>query len=91
MTVKKVGTKTTIAVALALLAAGPVVAAWYHYGFKIKKLTSFPKESASVSVKENNSAGAVESPASIQAGTVLGTCQVCGEKTYCKCECPSKK
>lgn len=91
MTVKKVKTKTAIAVALVLLAAGPVVAGFYYYGSKIENLPSFWKKKSTVATSEINSSVSEKNQASVQAGTVRGTCQVCGGKTYCKCECPKKK
>ena len=86
MIAKKVKTKTAIAVALVLLAAGPVVAGFYYYGSKIENFPFFWKKAA-VTTPENKSSGLT----AIQIGTIPGTCQVCGGKTYCKCDCPAKK
>ncbi len=94
MTIKKIRTKTAIAAALVLLAAGPAVAGFYYYGSKIENFPFFWRKKASVATKENkknNSANSEKSQVSNQIGTIPGTCQVCGGKTYCKCECPSRE
>jgi hypothetical protein len=86
MTIKKIKTKTVIAVALVCLAAGTAMAGLYYYGSRQLRHSTPVAQN-----QTNNSPILQQAQTSNQIGKVLGTCQVCGGKTYCKCDCPSKR
>jgi hypothetical protein len=89
ITASKVKTKTAIAVALVVLAAGSVMAGMYYLPKRNVSFSDlFGKKTPLVAENENKNASI---QTNYQIGKVLGTCQVCGGKTYCKCDCPDKK
>jgi hypothetical protein len=95
--VKKIGTKTAITAALLLFSAGSVAAGLYYYGYRdVSKFGKVGNFLSSLFYKNGKNEAAktinnqISSQLNNQIGKTLGTCQVCGGKTYCKCECPSK-
>lgn len=90
MIAKKIKIKTAIAVALVCLSAGTAMAGLYYYGYRsIGSFNPFSWKKNSPVAKNENKNNNIQAASLI--GTISGTCQVCGGKTYCKCECPKKK